>query len=301
MFLLITPRRYRRWIVPVAIAVLIAIWRWVSPAAKPVSATDPGVPVPVIMYHSLLPDGDSTYVIDPALFERDLQYLQQNGYTTVTVADLIAYVDEGKALPGKPIMLTFDDGYYNNYLYAHPLLKQYGMRAVISPIGSVSEFYSDNPHEQDRPRYSHVTWEQLTEMVRSGVWEIQHHSYNLHHTDQGRKGVAQKQGEDGKDYRRTLLDDLHKATTLLKERVGVTPTAFVYPFGAYTTGTDPVLQEYGLRVTVTCEERVSRISRDPDSLWRLGRYLRPGGVDSQAYFTSILSQQEAQTNGTEKN
>ena len=289
MYWTITPRRYRRWILPVAVILFCATLRWISPTAKPVSATDPGVPVPIIMYHSLLPNGNSTYVIDPALFEQDLQYLRDNGYTTVTVADLIAYVDKGVALPDKPVMLTFDDGYYNNYLYAHPLLKQYGMRAVISPIGSVSEFYSDNPAEQDKPRYSHVTWEQLAEMVQSGVWEIQHHSYNLHHTDQGRKGVAQKRDEDGKDYRRALMDDLHKATTLLKERVGITPTAFVYPFGAYTTGTDPVLREYGFRVTITCEERTSRISRDPDCLWRLGRYLRPSGVDSQTYFKQILS------------
>ena len=289
MYWTITPRRYRRWIIPMAIILFFATLRWISPTAKPVSATDPGVPVPIIMYHSLLPQGNSTYVIDPALFQQDLQYLQENGYTTITVADLIAYVNNGTPLPDKPVMLTFDDGYYNNYLYAHPLLKQYGMQAVISPIGSVSEFYSDNPTEQDKPRYSHVTWDQLTEMVESGVWEVGHHSYNLHHTDQGRKGVAQKRDEDGKDYRRALIDDLHKATTLLKTQVGVTPTAFVYPFGAYTTGTDPVLREYGFRVTITCEERTSLVSRDPDSLWRLGRYLRPSGVDSETYFKQILS------------
>ena len=288
MYWIVTPRRYRRWILPVAVMVLIATLRWVSPTAQTVAPADSGVAVPIIMYHSLLPDGNSDYVIDPKLFEQDLRYLQENGYTTVTVADLIAYVDEGVPLPDKPVMLTFDDGYYNNYLYAHPLLKQYGMRAVISPIGAVSEFYSDNPSEQDKPRYSHVTWEQLTEMVESGVWEIGHHSYDLHHTDQGRKGVAQKKGEDGKDYRETLLSDLNKAATLLKERVGVTTAAFVYPFGAYTTGTDPVLREWGFRVTLTCEERVSRVSRDPDSLWRLGRYLRPSGVDSETYFNSIF-------------
>lgn len=301
MFLLVTPRQYRRWILPVAVMVLIAILRWVSPAAKPVAATDPGVPMPIIMYHSLLPGESSDYVIDPALFEQDLQYLRDNGYTTVTVADLIAYVDEGKPLPEKPVMLTFDDGYYNNYLYAHPLLQQYEMRAVLSPIVSVSEFYSDNPDQQNRPRYANLTWEQLAEMAQSGVWEIQHHSYDLHHVDRGRKGVAQKKGEDGRDYRETLLDDLNKAAALLKDRVGVSPTAFVYPFGAYTIGTDPILKEYGFRVTITCEERVSRVSRNPESLWRLGRYLRPAGVDSAAYFQPIFQKAEALHYGTKEN
>ncbi len=292
MYWLLTPRQYRRWILPVAVMVLTATLRWVTPTAQSAAATDAGIPVPVIMYHSLLPEGNSDYIVDPALFEQDLQYLQKAGYTTVTVADLIAYVDEGIPLPDKPIMLTFDDGYYNNYLYAYPLLKRYGMRAVISPIASVTEFYSDNPTEQDKPRYSHVTWEQLTEMVQSGVWEIQHHSYDLHHTDRGRKGVAQKRDEDGRDYREILENDLVKASTLLKERVGVDTTAFVYPFGAYTTGTDPLLRNAGFRATLSCEQRISRISRDPDSLWRLGRYLRPGGVDSHTYFASIFQKTE---------
>ena len=196
-------------------------------------------------------------------------------------------MDEPKVLPEKPVMLTFDDGYYNNYLYAHPLLLQYGMQAVLSPIGSVSEFYSDHPEEQDKPRYSHVTWAQLTEMVQSGAWEIGHHRYDLHHTDRGRKGVAQKKGESDTAYRQTLTDDLQKATKLLKTHVGVAPTAFTYPFGAHTTGTDPILKVLGFAVTLSCEERVSRVTRDPDSLWRLGRYRRPPKVDSQDFFKQL--------------
>lgn len=292
MYWIIAPRHHRRWILPVAVMVLTATLRWVTPTAQPVAATDAGIPVPIIMYHSLLPEGNGDYVVDPTRFEQDLRYLKDHGYTTVTVADLIAYVDEGVPLPNNPIMLTFDDGYYNNYLYAHPLLQKYGMRAVISPIASVSEFYSDNPAEQDKPRYSHVTWAQLTEMVRSGVWEVGHHSYDLHHTDRGRKGVAQKRDEDGRDYREMLETDLGKATALLKERVGVSPAVFIYPFGAYTTGTDPLLRNMGFRATLSCEERISRVSRNPDSLWRLGRYLRPGGVDSQTYFDSIFRKLE---------
>lgn len=293
MYLLFTLRRGRRLALTLLTLAVLASGLWQTlPDVTTATTPDTGVPVPIIMYHSLLPGGNGDYVIDPALFEQDLQYLQSAGYTTVTVADLTAYVDRGTPLPDKPVMLTFDDGYYNNYLYAHPLLKQYGMRAVISPIGSVSEFYSDHPEEQDKPRYSHVTWEQLTEMVTSGVWEVQHHSYDLHHTDLGRKGVAQKKGESDTAYTTALTNDLTAATQLLKSRVGVTPTAFVYPFGAYTKGTDPVLRQMGFRVTLTCEERVSTITQDPGSLWRLGRFLRPAGVDSAAYFQPIFRKTE---------
>lgn len=287
MYWIFSLQRCRRLALPVAAMVLLSALRWISPAVPTAAAPQEGVAVPIIMYHSILPEGNSPYIVTPTLLEQDLQYLREQGCVTVTVADLIAYVDAGTPLPDKPVMLTFDDGYYNNYRYAHPLLKQYGMRAVISPIGSVSEHYSDTPNEQDHPRYSHVTWAQLTDMVQSGVWEIGHHSYNLH-TTKGRKGVVQTAGESADDYRTALTADLTRATELLKQQVGVKPAAFIYPFGAYTKGTDPILRQLGFRATLTCEERVSRVTRDPDSLWRLGRYLRPPDVDSKTYFEPIF-------------
>lgn len=287
MFFTVNLRQNRRWALPLAALLLLTcLWRG-SPAVSTANPSQEGVPVPVVMYHSLLPGGNSDYVIDPALLEQDLIYLQQQGYTTVVMADLLAYVQEGTPLPDKPVMLTFDDGYYNNYLYAHPLLKQYGMKALLSPIGSVSEFYSDHPEEQNKPRYSHVTWTQLAEMVKSGVWEIGHHSYDLHRTDKGRRGVAQKKGEPDATYRQRLTEDLQKATTLLKKHVGVTPTTFTYPFGAHTAGTDPILKEAGFAATLSCVERVSRITRSPDSLWRIGRHRRPPGIDSHRFFTQL--------------
>ena len=95
------------------------------------------IDLPIIMYHGLLKEEkrQGQFIISPNLFEQDLRYLQENGYTTVVIADLIAYVQDGKPLPEKPVMLTFDDGYYNNYLYAFPLLKQYNCKMVLSPIG----------------------------------------------------------------------------------------------------------------------------------------------------------------------
>ena len=61
------------------------------------------------------------------LFEKSrdaLKYIKENGYTTVVMADVIQYVQDGKPLPPKPVMLTFDDGNYNNYVYAYPLMQK---------------------------------------------------------------------------------------------------------------------------------------------------------------------------------
>ena len=118
--------------------------------AVPTAAKPAGVSLPILMYHSMLPASvlRGTYIVSPALFEQDLQYLKKEGYTTVVMQDLINYVNGRGSLPTKPIMLTFDDGYYNNYQYAFPLLKKYNMKMVFSPIGSCTEAYSqtDSDH-----------------------------------------------------------------------------------------------------------------------------------------------------------
>ena len=87
-----------------------------------VMAEDPGVRVPVIMYHAVMDDASrlGKYVISPEELESDFKWLSENGYTAVLSEDLINYTENGAALPEKPILLTFDDGYYNNYLYAYP-------------------------------------------------------------------------------------------------------------------------------------------------------------------------------------
>lgn len=281
MYRIFSPRRHVR--VAVAALALCGVVAAVFclPTAPTAATPAEGVAVPIIMYHSILdnPSRQGDYVITPAQFEQDLRYLKENGYTAVVVADLIAYVTEGKPLPDKAVMLTFDDGYYNNYHYAHPLLEQYGMRAVISPIGVWSEHYTAHPSECDHDNYSHLTWEQLREMAESGVWEIQNHSYDLHHMDGTQKGAAKRKGESDEGYRLRLKNDLATAQTLLVENVGVTPTCFTYPYGAISDASQAVLSDMGFCASLSCEERTPILTRNPACLWRLGRYLRPANKD----------------------
>ena len=95
-------------------------------------------PVPIVMYHKISVSQRSLgkHVIAPEELEADLRYLTENGYETVFMADLIAFVHEGRPLPDKPIVLTFDDGYYNNYSKGMPLLEQYDMKMVLSVISA---------------------------------------------------------------------------------------------------------------------------------------------------------------------
>ena len=247
------------------------------------------VQVPIIMYHGLLKETKRTgaYVVTPETFEKDLQYLKEKGYTTIVMQDLLDYVGKNQPLPEKPIMLTFDDGYYNNYLYAFPLLKQYGCKMVLSPIGRYTD--ENSQVEDTHANYSHVTWKHIQEMMDSGLVEIQNHSYDMHASDKAhRKGTKKTAGETLDQYRQALTEDVTKMQARVKEMTGYTPTTFTYPFGAVSKEALPILKELGFQATLVCESRVNYITKDPECLYGLGRYLRPSGPDSEKYFTKTV-------------
>ena len=128
-----------------------------------VNATEQGIKVPIIMYHSILNTRTGTYIVSPEQLEKDLKYISEKGYTTITMTDLINYVyDDGK-LPKKPIILTFDDGYYNNYTYLLPLLEKYDMKAVISIVGDFTDNFSGT--NEVNTNYSYFRWVDINMLI----------------------------------------------------------------------------------------------------------------------------------------
>lgn len=256
-------------------------------AATLTNAED-GVYVPIIMYHSLQKDSNrlNDYTISPAMFENDLKYLTESGYTTVTVIDLIDYVYHDKSLPEKSIMLTFDDGYYNNYAYAYPLLKEYNCRAVISPIISMTEKFTQSG--EISASYGHINNDNIKEMIGSGCVEIQNHSYDLHKL-KPRRGAEQKRGESFSDYKNYISQDITKAQEYIKDNFNVEPSCFVYPFGAKTENTEQIIKELGFVCTMTCTEKNNYITKNADSLYELGRYRRDKGESMEGLLNRIYN------------
>lgn len=248
------------------------------------------VQLPILMYHSLLknPAAQNNYVISPDLFESDLKYLKEKGYTAILMADLLDYVKNGAPLPEKPILITFDDGNYNNYYYGFPLLKQYGMKAVISIIGIETEKFSKL--NDDNPNYSNLTWEHLKELTESGLVEIQNHSYDSHKATGGRQGLKPRAGESHKEYVRYLEKDLMKLQKKIREATGVTPSTLAYPFGAAADSTRSIVKELGFTATLGCEKGINRITKgDSQCLYDLKRYLRTPDKSSSDFFQQIES------------
>lgn len=246
-----------------------------------------GIRLPVVMYHLVLknPGVKNKFIISQKTFEEDLKYIKENGYETILVSDLIDYTEGKKELPKKPILLTFDDGAYNNYLYAFPLAKKYGAKFVFSPIAKEAEKYSQVKDEN--PSYAHANWTHIKEMKESGIVEIQNHTYDMHQTRKSRLGCTKKQGESKEVYREKLSSDVTKAQNLIEEKIGQKPTAFFYPFGACSDCSEEIIKSLGFKATFLCESKVNFITKSPDSLFGLHRFIRPPGVSSKKFFETL--------------
>ncbi|MBQ7751709.1 MAG: polysaccharide deacetylase family protein, partial [Clostridia bacterium] len=139
-----------------------------------------GIKLPVLMYHSVTDDASKTgkYVITKTQFEEDIKYLKKKGYNTVSAKQLIKYVYLGEDLPENPIVLSFDDGMYNNKEYVLPILEKYDYCAVFSIVGSYADEYTEN--NIVNPDYSYLRWQDIVELSDNPRIEFGNHSYAFH-------------------------------------------------------------------------------------------------------------------------
>ena len=198
-----------------------------------------GEKLPVLMYHHVVEDGQecNDMTVTVSRLREDLQWLKDNGYTTVLPRELAA----GEALPEKPVLITFDDGYRSNYNLAFPIFQEFEAKMVISVM----------VYMQDNAASDFITWAMCREMVDSGLIEIGSHTYLLHNLDerggsfdpQGVNGVQRKPEETDGDFQARVLDDIQRSYDLIAEKLEVSPTFFAYPFGLTEPDADGLIRE----------------------------------------------------------
>lgn len=180
------------------------------------------VNVPVLMYHyiSEVPADADIYrqdlTVPPERFEAHLQYLQEQGYTTVTLSDIYETLSVGRLLPPRPIVLTFDDGYKDAYTHVLPLLQKYGF---------IGEFFLlTTPPDSDHPAY--VSWAEAKEMNDAGM-SIQAHGRD--HVDLTNRSNA------------FLVFQVLGAREAIEAHVGQPVRFFCYPSGRHDTAAEALV------------------------------------------------------------
>ena len=223
-----------------------------------------GEKLPVLMYHHVVEDGQecNDMTVTVSRLREDLQWLKDNGYTTVLPRELAA----GQPLPEKPVLITFDDGYRSNYNLAFPIFQEFEAKMVISVM----------VYMQDNAASDFITWAMCQEMVDSGLIEIGSHTYLLHNLDerggsfdpQGVNGVQRKPEESDGDFQARVLDDIQRSYDLIAEKLEVSPTFFAYPFGLTEPDADGLIREL-FPVTAVTLPKTADLS---EGLWDLPRH-----------------------------
>ena len=140
------------------------------------------VEIPILMYHNLVAEEDDPSISKNTMwvgqFQHQMELLEENGFTTITVDQLVEFGNRGKALPEKPVLITFDDGYRSAYELAFPILQEMDFHAAMFPIGvSVGK---DTYKDTGLAMVPHFSWEEAKEMAESGLVSIQSHTYDMH-------------------------------------------------------------------------------------------------------------------------
>ena len=239
------------------------------------------IQLPVIMYHAVRPAKSGKDSITPQEFESDLEFYKETGYESVTMAQVLDFVDGKAGLPEKPVLLSFDDGFYNSYKYVYPLLKKYDMKIVMSVIAEATDEFTRRPSTDEN--YAHITWGQLNEMISSGHAELQNHSCAMHKNKKGRRiGCAKKSGEPIEKYAEEINKDLNRGQAMIYEMTGQLPTTFTYPYGKYSDNTVEILKEFGFRASFSCEYGINLLNRKGETcLFNMKRICRAHGQSAE--------------------
>lgn len=229
--------------------------------------------IPIITYHHLSdnPKDWNPSTVSTSKFKAEMIALKELGYTPIHFKDVLLAEEKAAKLPKHPILITFDDGYMSNYKLAYPILKELDMKATISVIG-----YNRGRGSQDGEEMNqflrHFSWEQAREMYRSGLIDIQYHTYNLHKSGDGSffgRGMMPMQYEASEDYQQRLQKDMKEMIQLIEREVGNDVFVCTYPFGLYTTDSEKIAKKNGFKFTLTTKEGISNLSNSHFLLQRL--------------------------------
>lgn len=220
--------------------------------------------VPILLYHYIgnNPNPQDTQrnvlSVSPDQFDKQMKYLQDNGYSTSTLDTLYAALKKQATLPPKSVILTFDDGYVDFYVNAYPILKKYNFHAtVFIPTGMMNQGF-------------YLGWFQIKEMHSSGLIHFGSHSVHHSHLPSLSSDVA--------------LIELSQSKTVLQDMLGVPINFMAYPYGATNFEVTELVKKTGYVGAVgTWGSNI----QSEDTIYNMPRFKVGGGVDLK-YFAALL-------------
>ncbi|MFH1388269.1 MAG: polysaccharide deacetylase family protein [Patescibacteria group bacterium] len=199
--------------------------------------------ISVLMYHSVA-HNNVFFTVKPEMFEKQMRYLKNRDYNVIKLSDLVNLLESNEELPKKTVVLTFDDGFEDNYTNVFPILKKYNFPATIFLITGLVNREMNN--SQNIPLRI-LNWKQIQEMHQSGLIDFQPHTVN--HQEINKEEIINSKKE-------------------IEERLNKKCEFFAYPRGVYNNEIIGILKNNGFKASRTVEN--GKINKG-DDLFKLKR------------------------------
>ncbi len=236
----------------------------------------PSRTVPVLMYHHVSP-AEGMITTSPSNFEDQLLWLRRRGYRSLTSSEFAGHL-KGVPVPARSVLITFDDGYLDNWVYAYPLLKKYGYTALVFLVtawmhdgparkqlgqGELPETPSHRDCEaliaQGRSDEVALRWSEIRAMRDDGVVEF--HSHTHTHTRWDLTEPSEKNER--------MAQELALSRDALQTHLGSVSEHFCWPQGYFDADYVGLAQEAGFRYLYTTQAfGQNRAGTDPAHIYR---------------------------------
>ena len=254
----------------------------VSPASvQPVqkretAAITQEINVPILLYHRFGPTVADGMTMKTTVFEEHLKYLKENGYRVIPLRQLVDfYLKRGPAPPPRSVVIVEDDAHKSVYTDMLPLAKKYNVPVTVFIY----------PSAISNAKYA-MTWEQLRELKRTGLFDFQSHTYWHPNFKRDRRKM------NPAEFEKSVETQLRKSKDKIAKELGVKVDMLAWPFGIYDDYLLKKAAEAGYVTTFTIERRHATPA---ESVAKLPRYLLIN-ADQGKVFAQILSGQGPKRN-----
>lgn len=227
--------------------------------------------LPVLMYHHVS-DAPGLVTISTERFRSQMAFIKKKGWRTLSLQDVEAFF-AGAPFPPRSVLITFDDGYADNFVHAFPILREFGLHATIFVITSMIqdvdvERNSLLPDHRTakammkgaQPEGAILTWAEIARMRESGLIDFASHT----HTHR-KWNLA---GADPEERRLDLKEDLSRSAAILEKRLGAPCRHLCWPWGIYDDEMIELAREAGFQYLYTVERGVNLPGTTPDEIKR---------------------------------
>lgn len=244
--------------------------------------------IPALMYHHVSPN-PGLVTVSPEHFEQHMQALAKGGYTALSADQFLAFIEGRGQAPRRSVLITFDDGYLDNYVYAFPVMQKLGLRGVIFAVtGWIGEgaarAHSGMKAADVPPCPSHqeckaciqqgqadavmLRWSEIDQMETAGVMEIQSHTHTHTRWD--------KQLPDPVERQAALRQDLFQSRAELARRLPGNRPHLCWPQGYFEPGYPDIAAEAGFSALYTVKKGVNVRHSSPLNIYRIVTKDKPG-------------------------